>query len=186
MYADTYKGWPVDFIEITTNQGEQVNYGGSIQLEYVLQKSVRNHISAYLSLSYADGKVNVGEIKDAEVPGVIPLMIKLGADLHKPRWTCSTRLVWTNKQRVFAFKPTSSTERQSIDGYLDVRSNLTYRFNTLISMFLRGENLLNQRYTHVNLGASPEVDLQGATSVEFTNGTPQYPLRLHIGLNIKL
>lgn len=186
LYGDEYKGWPVDFIEITTNQGEQTNYGGSLQLDFVTQKSIKNTFHAYLNLSLSEGTLNTGEFNHVQTPGITPLMLKYGVDLHKKRWSISSRCVWVSKQRVFAFKPSSTTERQQLDGFIDLRAHLIYRFNTIASVFLRGDNLLNQRYTNVNLGASPETDLQGATAVEFTNGTPQYPIRLHVGISLKL
>lgn len=188
LYNNTYKGWPVDFIEITVNQGAQRNYGGSLRLDYYLPLRKRGSLNAYLMLSYVDGRVNLedGSSSEAEIPAYTPWMLRSGVDLSIGAWSFSPRLLWTGVQKTFSTQENNPSRRQEIAGFALLNISASYAFPSYFTLFADVQNALDQRYYHVNLGAAPQADISGAAAAaEFARGMPQYPLRLSAGARVR-
>lgn len=187
-YDGTFRGWPVDFIEVTINQGNQVNFGGSLVVDYIKQLSQRSKISTYLSLSIVDGHLDPEQkgVGRAELPSITPLMLKFGGDFIYRRFSISPRFIITGRQLTFSPKLVDPSERQKLDGYSLVNINMNYRLLNRLVIHLGIENILDVRYRNVNLGAAPDGAFDGAAQLEFANGAPQNPIRIIGGINFKL
>lgn len=184
LYNGQYKGWPVSYIEVNINQGEQRNYGGTAELNYFRQWTERKKITAYLSLSYVQGEVVDGG-KSVQVPALTPFMLKVGGEWFWNKWSLSPRLILCGRQGTFTPSPQNPAIRQTLPGFALVNVTANYRFNNYTSLFLVVKNALDARYHHVNLGAAPEGAGAGAAQAEFEQGTPQNPIRLYLGLNMR-
>jgi outer membrane receptor protein involved in Fe transport len=189
IYNGKYKGWNVGFIEVIKNQGQQVNYGGSIRLDYI--KEIGKHkISAYTSYSFVDGFVDSDDddkTPTAEIPAVTPHLFRGGLEYQNGRWQISVRGIAVGKQRAFTTKLNDPLKRQEVADYFLLNASVRYRFNDNFSVFAFGKNLLDARYYDVNLGAAPEGTTQGAAAnAELANGMPQNPIRVSIGVHIGL
>ncbi len=188
LYNNTFKGWPVDFIEITVNQGAQRNYGGSLRLDYYLPLRKRGSLNAYLVLSYVDGRVNLedGSSSEAEIPAYTPWMLRSGVDLSIGAWSFSPRLLWSGVQKTFSTQENNPSRRQELAGFALLNISASYTFPAYLTLFADVQNALDQRYYHVNLGAAPQADISGAAAAaEFARGMPQYPLRLSAGARVR-
>ncbi|MEW6367494.1 MAG: TonB-dependent receptor [Acidobacteriota bacterium] len=189
-YDGHYKGWPVDYIEIMINQGEQRNYGGGIQLDHIRHFGTDRRLAAYMSLSLVDGRVDAdgeGPGGNAEIGGVSPLMLKAGGELTIGRFEISPRLIAVSRQRthpaaVQAFEADDPSKRQTLPGYVLVNVATRYRLSGNFTLLVDIRNMLDQRYRNVNLGAAPETGAQGSAAAEFSKGAPQYPIRVYAGL----
>jgi outer membrane receptor protein involved in Fe transport len=191
VYNGQYEGWPVAFIEVAINRGEQTNYGGAVQLEYRENFGKNNRITSYISTSYVNGKVNNvnnnGEEERVELPAISPLIFKAGVemDLGK-KFNFSLRGIFLDEQFSYARNQTDNNKRQRLSGYSLVNLHANYLVNNSFSLFLQVRNLLDQRYYSVNLGAAPQSGLQGAAAqAEFAKGAPQNPIRIMGGFNVK-
>jgi len=190
LYNGQYEGWPVAFIEVAVNRGEQINYGGTIQLDYRDNFGKSNRISSYISASYVDGRLNNldanGEELKIELPAISPWIFKAGVEVDLDRFSFSVRGTFVDKQYSYARRQSDDTKRQRLQGYMLVNTNINYRVSNYLNLFLQTRNLLDQRFYTVNLGASPESSLQGAAAqAEFAQGAPQNPIRIMGGFNIK-
>lgn len=100
-------GAPVGYIEIIVNQGNQRNYGGTLQLDYVKRLGGDNRLSLYAALSLIDGRVEVllnpaldnGALTEAQIGGVSPVMFRIGGDLVLDKVSISPRLIVAGEQR---------------------------------------------------------------------------------------
>lgn len=180
-YAGTYHGWPVAYIEFPVNEGRQVSYGGSLDVEWLRSWSSDRRLRADVGLSLADGRQRdnvTGE--DLPLGAMAPRQLRAGADLDWGKWTTSIRVASVGAQRLVA--------TQSIDG-LDVRrtlpgyttANLNVRRRTLfknVDVFLTVENLFDARYRNINARAynNPEELI----------GAPQNPRRVVVGLDLRI
>lgn len=181
IYNNTFLGWPVDFIEVPVNEGSQINYGGTIQLDY--RKSFKNiELNSYLALSYIDGEVDIqGDGNKVEIGMISPLQLKTGIDFTwKGKLSCSPRLVWVSTQRLNSFTQENPEKRQTLAGYALLNISFRYQFHTTSAAFVNVYNALNQRYRASNFFA----DQVNTTHVFF--GAPQLPLRVQGGIQITL
>ncbi len=113
-------------------------------------------------------------------------MLRAGADITIEKLTVSPRLIFASPQRTHpqqgsAFDPNDETRRQVIPGYLLLNMTARYQLFENLSLFVRGQNLLNQNYRTINLGAGP-LGLAGSAAVEFPDGAPQNPIRVTGGV----
>jgi outer membrane receptor protein involved in Fe transport len=189
-YNGQYEGWPVAFIEVIINRGEQTNYGGAIQLDYKENIGQRSRLNSYFSLSYVNGRVNNvntnGEAVRTELPAISPFLLKGGLEVETRKFNVSLRGIFVNQQFSYARSQNDETKRQKLKGYTLLNLQANYNLTNYFTMFLQVRNLLDQRYTSVNLGASPEASLGGAAAqAEFANGAPQNPIRIMGGFNVK-
>ena len=194
--------FPINYIESIINQGNQTNYGGTAQLDYV--KNFReSRLALYAALSFVDGEVEVlntvlNRLTKRQIGGISPFILRLGGDVVWKRFSFSPRLIAVSRQRTHpqqgsSFRPepdpnnpsqtqtTLSRFRQTVPGY--VLLNLTARYEVFdgIALFIKTYNTLNQDYRTINLGAGPQ-GLAGSAAVEFPEGAPQNPFRLIAGV----
>lgn len=189
-YNGQYEGWPVAFIEVAINRGEQTNYGGAIQIDYRESLGGKNRLNSYFSVSYVNGSVNktnsAGEETRTELPAISPFLLKAGIEAEIQKFSLSLRGIYVNQQYSYAVSQANENKRQRLQGYTLLNLQANYNFTNYFTLFLQVRNLLDQRYYSVNLGASPEATLGGAAAqAEFAKGAPQFPVRIMGGFNVK-
>ena len=189
-YNGQYEGWPVAFIEVAINRGEQTNYGGAIQIDFRENIGNKSKLNSYLSLSYVNGRVNnvnaTGEDTRTELPAISPFLLKGGLEVESGKFSFSLRGIYVNQQFSYARSQSDEAKRQRLKGYTLLNLQSSYNFTSYFTMFLQVRNLLDQRFYSVNLGASPEATLGGgAAQAEFAKGAPQNPIRIMGGFNVK-
>ncbi|WP_299453073.1 TonB-dependent siderophore receptor [uncultured Microscilla sp.] len=180
IYNGQFLGWNVDFIEVPVNEGQQQNYGGSLQLDY--RKEMKNtKLNAYFIVSYVDGRVDVlGDGNKAEIELVAPWQIKTGIDFSYKSFSVSPRLVWVGEQRMNAFQADNPTKRQTLDGYALLNVSLRYQLYKKSGIFINVFNALNQKYRVSNFSGNKD----NPSHAFF--GAPQLPLRIQGGLQVNL
>jgi outer membrane cobalamin receptor len=180
IYGGEFLGWPVDFIEVPVNEGEQQNYGGSIQLDY--RKEFKNvKLNTYLIASYVDGRVDVtGDGNKVEIELIAPLQLKAGIDFSYKKFSVSPRVVWVGTQRMNALQTDNPNKRQTLAGYTLLNASLRYQFYKQSSVFINVFNALNQQYRVSNFTGNKENPTHGFF------GAPQMPLRIQGGFQLKL
>lgn len=188
IYQNSYIGVPVDYVEVFVNRGKQVNYGGSLELnwkKWIGPVSLRS----YASLSYVNGRIKGGLneynefSKDIEIDFVSPWMGHVGTEMKWGRFTCSPRLLVMGRQRIFGTADTSGavTRRQTIAGYELLNVSMRYQVNRNVSVYLNGTNVLDQRYTNVSFLMD-----NNKQDTELYRGQPQDPIRLMGGIVFSL
>ncbi|PIO47052.1 MAG: hypothetical protein CMR00_12495, partial [[Chlorobium] sp. 445] len=187
------------------NQGNQVNFGGTLQLDYVRNFGDGMRLNLYAALSLIEGEVEVfdpnrGQLTKRQIGGISPFMFRLGGDVVVGKVSISPRLIVVGEQRTHpqqgsAFKPepdpnnpnqvqtTASRLRQTIPGYALLNITARYEVISGVSLLVRALNALNQNYRTVNLGAGPD-GLAGSAAVEFPEGAPQNPFRVVGGVQV--
>lgn len=187
LYDGQYQGWPVDYIEVRYNLGEQHIYGGTARADFYKRFDNQTSLRVYGALTYVDGSVDIdedGPTTEVELPAIAPFIGQAGTDVSIGSWNISIRTIIVGEQRTFTLAIDEPDKRQTIDGYIQLNCNIGYQLNENIRFYCTGTNLLDQRYYNVNSGASPQSTLQGAAQAEFANGTPQNPLRVSAGVRI--
>lgn len=188
LYNNNFNGIPVDYIEVFTNNNRQMNYGGSIQLNWKYSAG-KLKIHSYGSVSYVDGKVEKGleekneDEKDIELDFISHFMARLGTDLRLGKFTCSPRLTLMGEQHISGIQDTTGRviKRQSIPGYALLNVSLRYNATKKVSVYVNVSNALNQRYRNVGFN----MDLNNPNTDLFY-GQRQDPIRIMGGLNISL
>jgi iron complex outermembrane receptor protein len=173
LYGGQFKGWPVDFIEVTGNQGRQVNTGGNIQFDYLSYLGGEGKLNAFLSYGHVDGKVEDALGFKSDIGNMTPDIVRLGFDLSLGSWSVSPIFMVVGRQRAGTLASTP-TKRQEISGFRELNVVATYAFAPSWEVFLRVNNALDGRYRNLNENAF-------SGGYEF-NGVPQAPRRFAIGL----
>jgi len=173
IYGGKFKGWPVDYIEVTGNQGKQTNRGGNIQLDYLLN-FYRGRINGFLSMGRVDGESEDAKGIKSDLGWVTPNMMRAGFDLSWGPWNLSPILMAVGPQRTGTLRPGPSRQREDIPGYRELNITASYSFSRGWEAFLRINNALDARYLNLNENA-----FNGG--YEF-NGVPQAPRRIALGL----
>ncbi|MHB8207701.1 MAG: TonB-dependent receptor plug domain-containing protein [Mucilaginibacter sp.] len=185
LYNNTFDGVHVDYIEVFVNQGRQVNYGGSLQLN--LKHSIGNvFFNSYASVSYVGGEVddpnteNQAGHYDAQLPFISPWMFRIGTDMRAGKFTISPRLLLMGRQNLSGARDTLGTaiRLQTISGYALLNLSARYAFSKRFSVFMNVSNALNQQYRSVGYG----MDLT-KKDTELFYGQPEDPIRIMGGLN---
>jgi iron complex outermembrane receptor protein len=149
FYNGKFKGWPVSFIQIPINEGEQTNYGGNLQLNHSYRWS-SNRVNSYLSVSYVDGKIQqkAGTLdKKAEIANIVPVTVRLGTDVFIGKLSFSPRLTYFTDQSSTIFEdPKNPDKRKTIKGYTMLNIAAQYTPVKMLSLFLDVRNALNQEY----------------------------------------
>lgn len=193
-YDGKYKDWPIDEIQVRVNEGKQIIYGTTIQLDYfkdfgILLKGepISGQLRAYVAVSGIDGEVDEdagGPIKPIQIAYIAPLSIKTGFDFTLGRLFLGLRAQYYNEQRVPNVTADNIHIRQKLDGYTVLDLSMGYQFNKLARLFLKVENLTDARYRNIVVGAAPDTGTVGSSG-EFAYGAPQNPLRVSGGLRLK-
>jgi outer membrane receptor protein involved in Fe transport len=178
-YGRRFLGYSVAYIETLINQGEQDNYGFSVQLDHLaLLKNAR--IESYASLSYVDGRVDdAGGQGRVEIGGISPIMIKAGTQITWKNLDVAANFVYVGTQRTLTLKD-NSAERVKIADYPLLNLFGSYRLNDRFCLVARVLNALDARYRTVNREAGK------VGTPEFERGTPQNPIRVILGFRVKL
>lgn len=180
----TYKGFPVDFVQIQINQGRQDIYGGTLQVDY-FKIFGTTRFRANLALSYIEGSVDEdddGPAESKELGLIAPIMLKGGIDLKVGNFYIAPRFSYFNEQRVDrTTNGNTSNTRQTLDGYFLLNMQIGYSPVEDLRFFVYGRNLFDARYYNPTIGADPETGQVNATG-EFANGAPQNPFRLGGGI----
>jgi len=177
LYNGQYKGYPVGFIAVQTNLGEQKNHGGTAQLDFLKQLGADRRITAYLAWSVVDGKVDpLGDGKEYDIGQVAPQTLRAGVEGTWGPCSMSLRFTRLNEQRHAVLD--SSGHRRLIDGYSNVDANFRWTFFRGFTAELRASNLTDGRFRNVNGAYDPfnPVELFGA---------PQDPRRITLGIEAR-
>jgi outer membrane receptor protein involved in Fe transport len=188
LYNNSFNGIPVDYVEVFVNEGRQMNYGGSIQLNW--KHAINNiHLNSYASLSYVNGKIDnpakaIGNNDgDKQLDFISPFMFRIGTDLKTGKFTCSPRLLLIGQQNLPGIRDTVGivARRQTIPGYALLNISLRYNITKHASFFANVSNALNRRYRSVGFN----MDLTNKNS-ELFYGQPEDPIRIAGGFNLSL
>jgi len=174
LYGGRFKGWPVDYIEVTGNQGEQTNTGANLQLDFITYLGGAGKLNGFLSYGWVDGQVKDARGAESDLGYMTPTLGKLGFDLSLGPWSISPMLQVVGTQRSNALRAGDPTRREEIPGYRELNLVASYTFSKRREAFLRMSNALDARYRNINENAF-------SGGYEF-NGVPQAPRRIALGL----
>jgi len=199
-YSHAGSTYPISTIQINDNLGESDIYGSSITFNYLWRANPYLSGDFYLISSFIGGSTDIDENGPAvprNLPGVSTNITRVGATLKHEKFTINTRLSFIGTQRTIGISTIKNIDNdgnllndehyQELDGYHKLDINLVYILSKSVSFNLTGQNVTNQKFRNVNIGASPEVTTgSGAGFAEFQNGAPQNPIRLTAGVNFIL
>ncbi len=179
-YTGTYRGWPVDYIDFSNNEGRATTYGGNFGVDWLHTIDSHRQVTARASLSLVDGSTRENSSASGgtyQSAAIAPVQLRVGADIDWERWSLAPRLAVAGAQRVTAL--TDVLKRRTIPGYATVDVNLRRRaLFPRVDAFLTIENALDARYRAINTRAF--------MNAEELIGVPQNPRRLTIGLDLRL
>lgn len=183
LYNNTFLGHQVAYIEVPTNVGTQVNYGGHAMVNTMFNMG-NSKFNAWASLSWVDGTVKEyatpAKLTEVQISLIAPWQFRAGIDGNSGAFSYSVRLLRSGRQRVTGFEnPGQPYDRQTISGYTLVNANASYSFRQRFGLFVKMQNLLNQRYKLVI-----PVDLNDA-NLYTTKGSLQDPLRVMAGVTVR-
>lgn len=174
LYGGRFKGWPVDYIEVTGNQGQQTNTGGNVQLDYLASFGSGGRLNGFLSFGKVDGQVEDAKGFKSDLGWMSPNLTRLGFDLSMGPWSVSPVLLVVGTQRTGVLRPKDLTRREELPGYRELNLVASYTFSRRWEAFLRVNNALDARYLNLNESAF-------SGGYEF-NGVPQAPRRIALGI----
>jgi outer membrane receptor for ferrienterochelin and colicin len=180
LYNNMFNGIPVDYVEVYVNLDKQVNYGGSIHVNW---KHTFGKIQANssLSLSYINGyRLDVDKAeKDIQLDFIAPYMVHLATDLKMGKFSWSPRLIITGRQNINGTGDTTGiiVRRQTIAGYALLNMSMRYTLSKGFSVFANINNALNQHYRSVGYN----MDLKKDTGA--FHGQREDPIRIMGGIN---
>ena len=184
MYHNMFNGIPVAYVEVFVNQTRQVNYGGSIRLNY--KHSIGGlRLNSFLSVNHTNGFDDYS-LKDPNLPKVelefiSPFMLHAGTDLKAGKFSCSPRLIVMGRQNLSGIDNTKTTirKRQTIPGYALLNISLRYNIIKKLAVFTNITNALNQHYRSVGFN----MDLN-KKNTELFYGQHEDPIKIMGGLNL--
>jgi outer membrane cobalamin receptor len=181
-YAGFFHGWPVDFIEISINDGRENMWGGSAGVKTVTELGSNRRIVADVSVSLVNGTVTSSDAAvKRESSGLTPFQMHASAEMSGGKWSVAPRLLVVGNQRSFALRGIEDgiERRRTVPGYATVDVNVR-REQLLkgLDVFLTIENAFDARYRHLNLRAY--------SNPEELIGAPQNPRRLTVGVELRL
>jgi outer membrane receptor for ferrienterochelin and colicin len=182
LYNNKFNGIPVDYIEVFINQNKQINYGGSLCLNWRKEIGVIK-MNSSVAVSYVNGKDEDGGAfasKNKQRDFIAPFMIHIGSDIKAGRFTAAPRLIIMGKQNLPGIGDTSGSiiKRQTIPGYALLNLSLRYTLKKGFSFFTNLSNLLNQDYRSVGFN----MDLNNKNT-ELFYGQREEPLRIMGGFS---
>jgi outer membrane receptor protein involved in Fe transport len=168
---------------VFVNQTRQVNYGGSIQLNY--KHSIGSlRLNSFLSVSHTNGFDDYSQkdpnLPKAELEFISPFMLHAGTDLKAGKFSCSPRLIVMGRQNISGIENTKTTvlKRQTISGYALMNISLRYNIIKKLAVFTNVTNALNQHYRSVGFN----MDLN-KKNTELFYGQHEDQIRIMGGLN---
>lgn len=186
----TLAGFPVLSPQIYANLGKQLTYGLNIGLNYQHKLNINTSWSLNGSYGYLEGTLDHDEDgkQIRNLPGISNHTFKIASSLKFKNLTSSLRIIAMDKQRVIntgATQIEAPNDYQEIDGYWIANFYAEYKFSPF-DLYVKADNLFNNRYRNVNLGAAPEGNISGSASAEFQQGAPQNPIRIYGGFKIHI
>ncbi len=169
---ETFQGVPVDFAQIPRNKGEAESYGGTFRINGKYQTG-KMHTNAYAAYTYSDG-----EMDGNPLPYSAKHTVKFGIDFSYGKFSISPRGLYRSPSKhslVF------DENGDPVENEAFVLVNMFTKYKAVdadnfgLDVFLKFNNLLNQRYYNVPLGGS-----------ELFNASPQDPIRIMAGVNITI
>jgi outer membrane receptor for ferrienterochelin and colicin len=174
---------PVGYVEVFVNQTRQVNYGGSLRLNY--KHSIGGLcLNSYLSLSHTNGFDDYSrkdpDLAKVKLEFISPFMLHAGTDMIAGKFTCSPRLIMMGRQNLTGITNdmTPVRKRQTIPGYALLNVSLRYNIVKRLAAFTNITNALNQHYKGVGFN----MDLT-KKNTELFYGQHEDPIRIMGGLN---
>ncbi len=186
LYHNNFNGVPVDYIEVFINEGKQVNYGGSVQVNW--KSAIGSiHFNSYAVFSYVNGEVgnplteSQAGHHDLQLDFISPVMFKAGTDINAGKFTCSPRLILNGRQNLSGISDSTGLlyKRQTIAGYALLNISMRYAFGKKFSVFTNITNALNQEYKSVGYN----MDLNHSQT-ELFYGQREDPFRIMAGINV--
>jgi outer membrane receptor for ferrienterochelin and colicin len=181
-YTGFFQGWPVDFIEISINDGRQTTWGGSFGAESVQSFSAETRLSSSLSVSLVDGVVKYDDSPiRRQLGGMSPIQLQGAVEFQTGRWSVAPRVVMVGTQRALATGGVVNgvEQRLTLKGYTTVNLNVRrQRLFKGVDAFVTVENALDARYRNLNYRAFSNPE-------EFV-GSPQNPRRLTVGVDLQI
>lgn len=188
LYNNNYNGILVDYIEVFVNQGRQINYGGSLQLN--LKHTLGNaFLNSWASISYVNGLIfdpktggKAGHFH-SELPFISPFTLRVGTDIQTKKFTFSPRLLILSRQNLPGVRDTigENVQLQTIAGYALLNLSTRYQLTNRFSIFMNVKNALDRRYRSV----SYLMDLN-KKDTELFHGQPEDPIRIMGGINFRI
>jgi outer membrane receptor for ferrienterochelin and colicin len=178
--SGVFHGWPVDYIDVPSNEGRETTYGGTVAFEVLKSVAADRQVAAHAGLSVADGRIWAFDANTSSLPigGMAPVQLRVGADIDWDRFSVAPRVTVVGTQRLSA-TTANGDNRRTIDGYWT--SDVTVRrrrFVGRLDAFATIENAFDRRYRTINERAfiNPE---------EFI-GIPRNPRRFTAGFELRL
>ncbi len=183
FYDGKYLGWNVGYLQVTTNNGKQQNWGGSLLLDY--QKTFGNlKVGFYGSVDYVDGTVDSPQVSGLQIPLITNWLGKAGLTLGYKGISLSNRLIASGEQILASFEKIdddktkdNTRERQKIAGYYMINTTLRYD-RARWGIFCDIRNTFDLRNYHAAREASKYQGYQ-------FYGIPQMPMRASVGVQVK-
>jgi outer membrane cobalamin receptor len=179
LYNNKFLGWNIDYIEVPFNKGVQKTYGMDVMAKSTLNVG-RAKLTVWSSISYVDGRVeDVFANKEVQQPAITPWQFRAGIDGRVNAFQFSVRLLQSGTQRMAGLEDDGET-RKTIEGYSLLNMSLSYSFNTKTTLFVNGQNILDQRYQSLVAWDASKPN------AETFNGSLQNPFRAMVGVRIGL
>jgi outer membrane cobalamin receptor len=181
LYNGKFLGYDVGRIVLRINQGNQRNYGGTLQLDYRKEMNKNLLIEAYAALSYIDGVVETQiDNKTEEITAgmITPMQFKMGFDIRYKKFTVSLRGNQVGTQILQKTMANNPRQRQEVEGYFLLNGAIRYNVYKESWLFINIFNALDQRYRNISLNIDKN-------SPYYFAGMPQQPIRISTGIQIK-
>jgi outer membrane receptor protein involved in Fe transport len=165
-------------------------YGATLETEYLYNIDKQINILSSASISYIEGTIDLdesGPMPARNLRGVSPWTAKIASTISIGHFYFSPRVQLYTEQRTFdaaSVKLDDNNKYQTIPGYILLNATAGYKINKWAKIFVQGTNLLDQRYRNVNIGAAPDSQGAGSSSIEFSKGNGQYPIRIQGGVQL--
>jgi outer membrane receptor protein involved in Fe transport len=170
IYNGQFLGYPVDYIQVTFNEGQQNNYGGTLQIDY-FYKFQKGNIGFYAAASYLDGTTETNTskgFKTVEIASISTLMGKVGVEGRYGKFYGSIRASIFNAQRLGLFEDNNNPyTRKTMAGYTLVNTSFGCDISKTFNTFFLISNMLNEQYlTGEGMLQSP-IRFTGGVSVKW-------------------
>ncbi|MGV3507826.1 MAG: TonB-dependent receptor plug domain-containing protein, partial [Sphingobacteriaceae bacterium] len=121
LYNNKHLGFPVSYIEVPINSGQQTIFGGNLHVNSVFNIQ-QTKLNVWSSLSLVDGfidqSVNLSQGVKVQIPFISPWQFRAGVDGYSGNFNYSVRMLQSSKQRVTTFDNVADPyKRRLIDGY---------------------------------------------------------------------
>lgn len=182
LYNGKFLGYPVNFVEVTVNQGRQRNLGGTLQADFKYEFGKETSIEAYCAISYVRGRTEQkieNNFEFLQAGMLTPWQVKIGIDARYKRFSISPRFILVGKQYLTYALKDNPRERQSLAGYQILNIATRFAFYKENVFFVNLQNALNVKYF------TPSMDIN-LENPYYLRGAPQQPIRISLGLQLKM